>query len=170
MKFIQRLEQGETMSVLCREFGISRKTGYKFLQRYKLHGMESLSSQKRSPITRPFKTPISVEQKILELKEKYSDWGARKIRERLPPADELGCTLPSTITVHRILRKHGKVELKKQRRAGNTAFRSEKIRTTTAPNQIWGLDFKGQFRTASNGTKVVTFRWNRAASLPFSSV
>jgi transposase-like protein len=51
MKFILRLEQGETMSVLCREFGISRKTGYKFLERYKRHGVEGLTNQSRSPIT-----------------------------------------------------------------------------------------------------------------------
>lgn len=147
MKFVLRLEQGENMSTLCREFGISRKTGYKFLERYKIHGIEGLDNQRRSPITKPFKTPESVEQKILELKDRYPDWGARKIRERLPTSEALGSLLPSVITVHRILRRHGKVERRKHRLAGNTAFRSEKIRSTSAPNQIWGLDFKGQFRT-----------------------
>ncbi|MCM0606581.1 MAG: transposase [Xanthomonadaceae bacterium] len=147
MKFLMRLDQGENMSTLCREFGISRKTGYKFLERYKLYGIDGLSNQKRSPITKPFKMPESVEFKVLELKERYPDWGARKIRERLPSAGILGCNLPSIITVHRILRRHGKVERKKQRLSGSTAFRSEKIRSTSAPNQIWGLDFKGQFRT-----------------------
>ncbi len=110
MKFILRLEEGEAMSVLCRELGISRKTGYKFLERYRLHGVEGLNDQKRSPITRPFKTPSSVELKILELKERYPDWGARKIRERLPSTQDLGCPTPSTITVHRILRRNGKVD------------------------------------------------------------
>ena len=49
MKFILRLEAGENMSTLCREFGISRKTWYKFLERYKLHGIEGLSNLNRSP-------------------------------------------------------------------------------------------------------------------------
>jgi transposase InsO family protein len=146
MKFIVRLEQGEEMSALCREFGISRKTGYKFLERYKNYGVEGLGDQKRSPIRKPFKTPESIEQRVLELKARYPDWGARKIKERLGTAEELGMQPPSPITVHRILRKHGKVETRKQRRA-NPAFRSEKIRVTTAPNEIWSLDFKGQFRT-----------------------
>jgi transposase InsO family protein len=147
MKLIMRLEQGESITSLCREFGISRKTAYKFLERYKRYGAEGLFDQKRSPISKPFKTPETVEQRILELKERYPDWGARKIRERLPSADVLGIRTPCVITVHRILRRHGKVEARKQRRAGQPAFRSEKIRKTTAPNQIWCLDFKGQFRT-----------------------
>ncbi|MGZ3722605.1 MAG: integrase core domain-containing protein [Bdellovibrionales bacterium] len=147
MKLIIRLDQGEQMADLCREFGISRKTGYKFLERYKRYGVPGLYDQKRAPITRPFRTPESVEQKVLELKERYPHWGARKIRERLPSADELGFQIPCTITVHRILRKHGKVPAAKQRKAGNPAFRSEKIRSTSAPNQIWSLDFKGQFQT-----------------------
>lgn len=147
MKFILRIEAGENISTLCREFGISRKTGYKFLERYKLYGVEGLSNQSRSPISKPFKTSEHVVQKILELKERYPDWGSRKIRERLPGPEELGCPIPCVITVHRILRRNGKVERRKSRRAGNTAFQSEKIRTTTEPNQIWGLDFKGQFRT-----------------------
>jgi transposase InsO family protein len=146
MKMIIRLDQGEDMTALCREFGISRKTGYKFLERYKRYGIPGLYDQKRAPITRPFKTPEPVELKILELKEKYPHWGARKIRERLPPPEELGYKTPCSITVHRVLRKHGKVTAKKQRRA-NPAFRSEKIRSTASPNEIWSLDFKGQFRT-----------------------
>lgn len=147
MKLMMRLEQGESMVSLCREFGISRKTAYKFLERYKRYGVEGLSDQTRAPITKPYKTSETVEQHILELKARYPDWGARKIRERLPTADVLGFKKPCAITVHRILRRHGKVEIGRQRRAGQPAFRSEKIRSTSAPNQIWSLDFKGQFKT-----------------------
>jgi transposase InsO family protein len=145
MKLILRLENGESMSDVCRDFGISRKTGYKFVERYQQFGIDGLSDRLRSPITKPFKTPESIEQKVLELKERYPDWGARKIRERLGSAAELGIPTPHAATVHRILRRHGKVEIKKQRRA-NAAFRSEKIRSTENPNEIWCLDFKGQFR------------------------
>lgn len=147
MKLVLRIDQGEPMSALCREFGISRKTGYKFLERYRRYGIEGLSDQTRAPITSPSRTSQTVEQRVLELKERYPDWGARKIRTKLPTPEELGCKVPCVITVHRILRKHGKVATKKQRRAGHAAFRSEKIRSTSAPNEIWALDFKGQFRT-----------------------
>ena len=146
MKLIMRLEAGEPMSVLCRDFGISRKTGYKFLERYKRYGIEGLFDQKRSPISRPFKTPERIEQRVLELKERYPDWGARKIREKLIVPGDLDTKPPCTITVHRILRRHGKVEITKQRKA-NPAFRSEKVRTSSRPNEIWCLDYKGQFRT-----------------------
>lgn len=143
MKLILRLEQGEQMSTLCREFGISRKTGYKFLERYKLYGPDGLRDQRRSPISKPSKTSEPIEQRILEIKQQYPTWGARKIREKLKSFDD---KVPHQMTVHRILARNGKVSKQKQRRS-NPAFRSEKIQTTTRPNEIWSIDFKGQFQT-----------------------
>ena len=80
MKFITRLETGERMSDLCREFGISRKTGYKMRDRYDQKRFDGLFDENRKPISHPNVTPTSTENLILKLKDRYKTWGANKLR------------------------------------------------------------------------------------------
>ena len=83
LKFIARLIEGEKMAPLCREFGITRPTGYKIWNRYKKLGEMALVEQKRTPNRYANKLPIEVEALILSLKREYSNWGAPKIREKI---------------------------------------------------------------------------------------
>ncbi len=82
MRFVIRLKDGETMASLCREFGISRKTGYKIFERYEQCGLEGLSDRARRPFRYANQLPEQVEAAIVSAKREKSHWGARKIRER----------------------------------------------------------------------------------------
>ena len=83
LRFVARLLDGEKMAVVCREFGISRKTGYKIFNRYKLSGLEGLQNQSRRPSRQANKLPFQVERTILRIKQERPSWGAPKIREKL---------------------------------------------------------------------------------------
>lgn len=77
------LQDGANISELCRRFQISRKTGYKFLKRYKAEGLEGLYDRSKRPLHSPGKTDAKTEQMILDLREKHNAWGGRKIKRRL---------------------------------------------------------------------------------------
>jgi transposase len=81
--FVARLLDGEAMTDVCREFGISRKTGYKIFERYKEHGLEALSDRSRRPVRYANQLPLAIESLIVRLKGDKPHWGARKIRELL---------------------------------------------------------------------------------------
>jgi transposase len=82
VRFIDRLLDGEGMSELCREFGISRKIGYKIFNRYRQDGVEALTDRSRRPVRYANQLPHQVEAMIVRLKKEKPHWGARKIRER----------------------------------------------------------------------------------------
>jgi len=83
LKFVARCLDGEKMAALCREFGISRPTGYKILNRYKECGLDGLQDRSRRPYRHANKLPFQIERCILQLKREYPTWGAPKIREKL---------------------------------------------------------------------------------------
>lgn len=85
MKFISRLLSGEKMAVLCREFNISRKTGYKIYNHYKESAIEALTDRSRRPDRHANQLPMQLERAIVGLKSEYPNWGAPKIREKLRP-------------------------------------------------------------------------------------
>jgi transposase len=83
LRFVARLLDGEAMTEVCREFGISRKTGYKMFDRYKEHGLAALSDRSRRPVRYANQLPEQIEGLIVRLKAEKPHWGARKIRELL---------------------------------------------------------------------------------------
>ncbi|MCZ7973310.1 helix-turn-helix domain-containing protein, partial [Agrobacterium salinitolerans] len=83
LRFVARLLEGEGMSEVCRDFGISRKTGYKIFYRYKDDGLEALTDRSRRPVRYANQLPDPVEAMIVRLKKEKPHWGARKIRELL---------------------------------------------------------------------------------------
>jgi len=83
LRFVARLLDGETMTDVCRDFGVSRKTGYKIFDRYKEHGLTALSDRSRRPVRYANQLPQQVESLIVRLKAEKPHWGARKIRELL---------------------------------------------------------------------------------------
>jgi len=83
LRFVARLLEGDSMAGLCREFDISRKTGYKIFQRYKDLGLQGLTARSRRPYRQANQLPFQVESLIVRLKHEHPSWGAPKIREKL---------------------------------------------------------------------------------------
>src|SRR5271166_1988090 len=101
LRFVGRLLEGESMSLVCREFGISRKTGYKVFDRYKEHGLEALSDRCRRPVRYANQLPQQVESLIVRLKAEKPHWGARKIRELLIRRLSGDIRVPAKSTIRR---------------------------------------------------------------------
>ena len=108
LRFIARLLDGEKMAGLCREFDISRKTGYKIFARYKDCGIDGLTDRSRRPYRQANRLPFQVEKRIVQLKQEHPTWGAPKIREKLRRL-HTDVSLPAISTVHAVLDRHGLV-------------------------------------------------------------
>ncbi|MCH9805129.1 helix-turn-helix domain-containing protein, partial [bacterium] len=115
LRFVARRLEGECMSDLCREFGISRKTGYKIFNGYKDHGVEALWDRSRRPVRYANQLPGAIERMIVEYKREKPHWGARKIRELLVRRLAGDVRIPARSTVHAVLDRHGLVKRGQQR-------------------------------------------------------
>ena len=133
------------MAPLCREFGISRVTGYKIFERYKVCGLEGLGDRSRRPQRHANRLPYQVERTILGIKKDHPSWGAPKIREKLVRAFPM-IKLPAVSTVHAVLDRNGLVKRGKRRRHKATGT---ELRAAHAPNGLWCADFKGEFQLGS---------------------
>ena len=100
LRFVARLLEGEEMSFLCREFGISRKTGYKIYDRYKECGLEALTDRSCRPFRYGNQLPFQVETAIVQLKTQKPHWGARKLRELLLRKFPSEVKVPAVSTIH----------------------------------------------------------------------
>ena len=109
LQFVARRLAGEPMAALCREFGISRKTGYKIFDRYQECGVQGLTDRSRRPYRYANQLPFQVENYILNVKREHPSWGAPKIRERLAWRFA-GIKLPAKSTIHAVLDRYGLVE------------------------------------------------------------
>ncbi|MFB3111903.1 MAG: integrase core domain-containing protein [Gemmatimonadales bacterium] len=142
--FVQDLDSGHwTMTELCVRYGISRNTGYKWLDRYRQSGTSGLHDHSRAPRSCPHQTPDELVKLILEEHTRYH-WGARKILKRLRTKYP-DRSWPARSTIFDILLRHGRVQHRRRRRHWKHPGAAPV--NTTAPNQIWTVDFKGQFRT-----------------------
>jgi putative transposase len=139
------LLEGEKMAVLCREFDISRKTGYKIFSRYKDCGVEGLTDRSRRPYRHANRLPFQIETLIVELKKEHPSWGAPKIREKLKRRYQ-DIQLPAISTVHAVLDRHGLVT--RGRRAARFHAEGTGLSTPTRPNDLWCEDYKGEFMLA----------------------
>ena len=144
LRFVARLLEGEAMSELCREFGISRKTGYKIFNRYKEHGLVALEDRSRRPWRYANQLPFQVESMIVEIKREKPRWGARKIRELLVRRLDGDVRVPAKSTVHAVLDRHGLVKRTPKRRR-NKAMGTA-LGAVSEPNDLWCADFKGEFK------------------------
>lgn len=142
IRFVIRALEGEPVAALCREFEISRKTGYKFLKRYQDFGIDALRDESRRPLRNANRLSVSVEELILSLKAEKPDWGAKKLRERfIRKYPDLQA--PAKSTVHAVLARNGKVGKRgRPRYHASGTLLSQPVK----PNDIWATDYKGQFR------------------------
>src|SRR5262245_28206827 len=142
LRFVARLLEGEKMAPVCREFGISRVTGYKIFERYKACGLDGLYDRSKAPYRQANKLPFQVERAILGIKKEFPSWGAPKIRDKLirdypmiPP--------PAVSTIHAALDRNGLVKRRKRRRHKACGTPLSAAHT---PNGLWCADYKGEFR------------------------
>jgi len=142
-KFVHRLEEGERMSDLCREFEISRKTGYKVLKRYKEEGLEGLINRSRRPNRSPNRTPRDLVDLIVDLRRQRPTWGPKKLRWKLEQCLP-GVKLPAQSTIAVVLKREGLVKGRKRRHKATPT--PGPLTDAKAPNQVWAMDFKGEFR------------------------
>lgn len=129
--------EGANISELCRRFGVSRKTGYKWLSRHRASGVAGLQDESRRPLHSPSQTEASMESAVVKLRASHPAWGGRKLRRRLEDEGLTGVPAASTIT--EILRRQGMLSASKS--SGQASERFERSR----PNELWQMDFKGHF-------------------------
>ena len=139
-EFAEAAKETKNFSALCREFDITRKTGYKWVERYKENA--DLSDKSRKPFTIANRTPIETEERIVVLRAENPGWGAKKLKEVL---ERQGHEIPCVKTVNNILNRYGCISAEESRKhQAFTRFEKEHC------NEMWQTDFKGEFRMADN--------------------
>lgn len=151
MKFVVAWKQGGwTLSDLCREFNISRVTGYKYLERYNLFGLEGLKDRSK----KPKRHPKTIRKKIIDLiineRRDHPTWGARKLLASLQARIHMIKEWPAPSTVGRILKEKGFISEPKKRRPKQTPVIH--FSHVLGPNDVWCVDFKGHF-TVGDGMR-----------------
>jgi len=132
------LADGANRSELCRDFGISRKTGYKWLERHRVASSEGLDDRSRRPHTSPSRTAAATAAEVLRIRAASNNaWGGRKIAWTL--ASNGWQDVPALSTITEILRRHGKLDRQAQHPGAHIRFERAE------PNELWQMDFKGHF-------------------------
>jgi len=135
----------QSFSSLCTEYGISRKTGYKWVARYRKYGLKALGELSRRPMSCPHKTSTAVEQLILADRRKHPTWGPKKLRDLLIKKHKI-IDPPVESTISSVLKRNG-VALRKRRKRGVFRLPLQDLTHPESANDVWTVDFKGWFRT-----------------------
>ena len=145
MRFISDwLKEEFSMAQLCRDYGISRKTGYKWVARYGDYGMGGLEDRPRAHRGHPFCVAPKIEQAIVDARDAYPHWGPRKLAVWLR-RHEPDRPWPCTSTIGDIIQRNGRIVPRKTRR--RCAPNSQPMAACKGANDLWCADFKGWFRT-----------------------
>ena len=132
------------ISDLCHDFGISRNTGYKYLNRYAQHGAAGLEELSRRPRSSPGATGQEVEKLILKLRREHATWGPKKIRQLLIAKRGIA-NPPSRSTIGEILKRNGLVKSRRRKPPGVYRVKNEELTVPEQPNEVWTVDYKGWF-------------------------
>lgn len=145
-EFVELAMSGRhAVAALCNAYGISEKTGHKWLNRFKEEGRPGLSDRSRAPHDTPHKISLEVRRGILELREKHPTWGPKKLRvvlrRRVPETH-----WPAASSIGELLRREGRAHPQRRKNAGTELPIDARLTVARAPNDVWSTDFKGQFR------------------------
>jgi transposase InsO family protein len=144
-KFIEQAKvEGTNMSALCRELGISRKTGYKWLKREKEGGVGGIEDRSRRPKQSPQRTEAKMEREVLGVRSEHPVWGGRKIKRVLEDRKIEGVPAASTITA--ILGRYNQIDAQEAQK--HKPFQRFEW---AQPNELWQMDFKGYFALSTGG-------------------
>jgi putative transposase len=145
LDFVEKaMQPGAKLAPLCREFGVSRPTGTKWVKRFKEEGYAGLEERSRRPTSSPLSLAEELVMAVLEQRDRHPSWGAKKLRDLL--VKRYGDAMPSMTTVARILKRAGLVRERRRRRPLSVVDRAPSV-TADAPNDVWTMDFKGWWRT-----------------------
>jgi len=161
VRFIRRWQSREENFVeLCRQFGISRKTGYKRVDRFRYCGWEGLGDRSRAPRHHPSMTPRAVAERVVAARRERPTWGPKKLVAWLR-ATEPAVRWPAPSTAGEILDRAGLVRRRKRRRHASPW--NEPFAAAESPNDVWSIDMKGWFRTG-DGVRIDPLTLQDAAS------
>lgn len=132
-----------TFSDVCKNFNVSRKTGYKWLNRYNEQGILGLENKSSAPHNHPNQTNYEIEEAILDVKRAYKHWGPKKIVTWLTQ-EHSHISWPPASTAGDILKRHGLVGKRKKR--VRIPLYTQPFELCTAPNDVWSIDYKGDFK------------------------
>ena len=132
-----------TVIGLCKHFRISRRAGYNLINAYKLHGDKCFEPKTTKPFNSPNKTPQIIEDKIVQLRKKHYDWGARKFRKMLHDYFEENM-IPSETTINVILKRNNLIKNRRKRTAA--VGKQYPQFDPKECNEIWSADYKGKFK------------------------
>jgi len=138
------LRRTSNMTKLCAEYGISRKTGYKWIQRFDASGIDGLNEQSRRPVTNHTQTPYRIQKAIIELRQQFRTTpGAKKLQvllaDRFPNEH-----IPSKSTIYNILHRNNLIKTRRRRR--RVASFPQPFAPVKQANDLWSVDYKGQFK------------------------
>jgi transposase InsO family protein len=162
LRFVFEYQRDEqTMTELCARFGICRDTGYVWLRRFRLHGVQGLVELNRAAERHPNQTPAELERSVLELRQSHMTWGPRKLK-RVLERDQAGRPWPAASTMGEIVKRAGLVVPRKRRR--RTEPYTQPLAHASESNLVWCADFKGWFRSG-DGRRIdpltITDAWSR---------
>lgn len=160
MEFVQRAAAGEKVAALCREFGVSRAAGHKWLKRFKEGGFAALEEESRRPHSTPLATAEDVVMATLQARDAHPRWGARKLYVLLER--RFGDKTPKVRTIARIL-KHAQKVRERRKRAPISVVAQAPAVQAKSPNDLWTVDFKGWWRVL-DGTRCEPLSVRDAAS------
>ena len=139
-------EDGVSMTEVCRQFVISRKTGYKWLRRYQAEGPAGLAVRTCRPLSSPLSASGAVVAAIYGLRKKHESWGPKKLRVLLAREGFRPTEIPSLVTIGRILQRSG-LSVAKRRGRPRRWPQTSPLHEAPGPNDVWTVDFKGWWRT-----------------------
>jgi transposase InsO family protein len=136
------------MAELCRLFGVSRQTGYTWVNRYRAAGLDvrAVKERSRRPKTSPTAISAELEDLIVEARKRWPRWGPRKLHARLVEANP-GAAVPSASVMSKVLKRRGLTTPRRRRRHTAPAGVAAPFSGCDAPNAVWCIDFKGWFET-----------------------
>ncbi len=150
-RLVEEWNSGDwSMTDLCRYYGVTRATGYKWVDRYESGGLEALGDQSRAPRQHPNAVSSEIEELVISMRAKHPSWGAPKIRAKLE-SEHGDRKFPAESTIGEILKRNGLTVSRKRRRSSRRA--SEPLAHAGASNAVWCADYKGWFR-AGDGTRI----------------
>ena len=146
LEFVERaMVPGTKLAPLCREFGISRQTGTKWMKRFRAEGYAGLEEHSRRPRSSPLSLAEELVMGVLQLRDRHPTWGPKKLRTLM--VRRHGDEAPSVATIARILKRAGVVRAKRRRTKPISIIDKAPTVVATAPNEVWTIDFKGWWRT-----------------------
>jgi putative transposase len=161
MRFVVEFQTGDwTMTELCRQYGISRPTGYALRERFEREGIAGLQDRSRAALRHPNQMRVEIEEQILELRRAHPSWGPKKLRAYLQQKRP-GTRWPAQSTIGELLQREGLSVTRAKRR--KVPPYSQPFGSIAGPNQTWCMDFKGWFRTG-DGERIDPFTLTDAYS------